>query len=323
MKFILSMIIRYLMLLLLNNMYKPLVEYLKEMMGNPLAVTITRQEKEQKEYGTLESIFRSILLPIESQKALKELLRDLLLIFLPLLTFLVVGTVVVSGSMYPTVHTGDMLIASNIYYGGKFTAFPGNQYFHSNSRLLPFAPKPDRGHIVILKDPVDIKKSFAKRIIAIPGDTIQVLRGVVHINNQPVKLRFIRSDYYLKEKGKYKGPYEQFRETLPNGVSYNIIFKHRIGNSSNDTTEKFVIPKGYYFVMGDNRQESADSRSLFGIIEEKYINGRAIMVLAHHQHGFFTSLFGDPISWLKGFNFNRIFLDLNKSEVQSDSNSNL
>jgi signal peptidase I len=215
--------------------------------------------------------------------------------------------------MYPTVHTGDMLVASNIYYGGKFTAFPGNNYFHSNLRLFSLAPKPERGHIIVLKDPVDIQKSFVKRIIGIPGDRIQLINGVIHINKVPVKLRFIRSDYYVREKGKYTGPYQEFEETLPNGTSYSVIFKYHIGESSHDTTQEFIIPEKCYFVMGDNRQESADSRSLFGLIEEKYINGRVICVLFHHQHGFFASLIGNPKSWFTGFDFSRTFLNLNNS----------
>lgn len=294
------------------------IEYLKELKNDPLAVTIKRNEKEEKEYGALESFLRSIFLPVESQKAIKELLRDVLLILLPLLTFVVVSTTVVSGSMYPNVHTGDMLVASNIYYGGKISAFPGNSYFHTNARLIPTAPKPDRGHIVILKSPIDIKKSFVKRIIGIPGDRIQLIRGIVHINGKPVKLRFIRSDYYVREKGKYMGPYEEFEETLPNGASYRVIFKNQIGNSPHDTTQEFIIPQGCYFVMGDNRQESADSRSMFGVIEEKYINGRVMFVLVHHQHGIIGSLLGNPKLWFTGFDFKRIFFNLNQEPSEEN-----
>lgn len=286
-----------------------MINYIKDIISNPLKVTIVRNQNEEKEYGALESLLRSIFLPVESKKAIKELLRDILLVLLPILTFFVVSTTVVSGSMYPTIFTGDMLIASNIVYGGKFTAFPSNNYYHSNKKLIKYM-KPDRGHIVILKSPVDIKKSFVKRIIGIPGDRIKIIDGIIHINGKSVKLKFIQSKYYVKEHGKYLGPFQEFEETLPNGISYHVIFRNIIGNGPNDNTQEFIVPKGCYFVMGDNRHESADSRSFFGFIEEKYINGRVIFVLLHHQHGILGSLVGNPKLWVTGFDISRIFKKL-------------
>jgi signal peptidase I len=262
----------------------------------------------EKEYGALESFLRSILLPVESKKALKDLLRDFFLVLLPLLTFGVVSMTVVSGSMYPTIQTGDSLLASNIYYGGKFTAIPFNKWFHSNLSIFKFA-RPQQGHIIVFRDKVDVDKVWVKRIIGVEGDTIQFKNGIVYINSIPAKLKFKSNHYLLQERGKVTGPFLELEETLPNGTKYSIIW--HMDSTLNRTTPIYHVPKGCYFVVGDNRDNSADSRSMLGFISEESISGRVIMVAFHHSIGIFGTLFGNPILWLKSFDFSRFFKQLN------------
>lgn len=282
-------------------------KYLKSIWLNPLEVTINRLKKTNKEYGALESFLRSILLPTETGKALKEAVKDILFVILPIIIFGVVFSTVISGSMYPTLHTGDSILFSNIYYGGKVTGLAYNKWYHNNLSLINFA-KPKKGHIVAFKDNIDIDKIWVKRIIGEPGDTIQFKNSILYINDQPVKLKFLHNHYWVKEKGEYNGPYEFFEETLPNGISYNVIMKK---NKMHINTPKYHIPKGYFFMVGDNRDNSADSRSILGFVSEETISGRAMFIVWHHQHGIFSTLFSlDLLLWIKGFNFNRFFKQL-------------
>ena len=75
-------------------------------------------------------------------------------------------------------------------------------------------------------------------------------------------------------------------------------------------TPKYHIPKGYYMMVGDNRDNSADSRSVLGFVKEETISGRAMFVLLHHQHGFFGTIVGNPRLWITGFRFSRFFKQL-------------
>jgi signal peptidase I len=280
-----------------------LIKYLKAIYKDPLKVTIHRRNKIEKEYGSLESLLRTLLLPVESKNAILDILKELVLIILPIITFGVVFMNVISGSMYPTIQTGDSLLASNIYYGGKFSAITFNKWWYSNKSLIKFG-KPRKGHIVVFKDDIDKDKTWVKRIIGEPGETIQFKNGILHINDIPVKLKFKTNHYWLKEKGEYSGPYEEFEETLPNGISYSIIMQK---NGIHRNTPKYYIPEGYYFMVGDNRDNSADSRSVLGYVPAENISGRVMFVVLHHQHGFIGTLFGNPILWVKGFDFSRIF----------------
>ena len=283
-----------------------LLNYFTSIYENPLEVTRERKDRNMKEYNSLESFLRSVLLPVEVGKALKEFFLDIILVLLPIITFGVVFSTVVSGSMYPTVHTGDSILFSNIYYGGKYTGSSFNKWFHSNKSLIKFA-KPQKGHIVAFRDDIDIDKVWVKRIIGEPGDTIQFKNSILHINNVPVKLTFLNNHYWLKEKGEYSGPYEEYKETLPNGISYSIIMQKKRMHAN---TPKYNIPEGYYMMVGDNRDNSADSRSVLGFVKEETISGRAMFILIHHQHGFLATIVGNPILWIKGFNFSRFFKQL-------------
>lgn len=283
-----------------------IITYIKSIIAKPLEVTLQRNEKAIKEYGSLESLLRSVLLPVESKKTIKILLRDFFLILLPVLTLCVVPMTVISGSMSPTMLTGDSLLASNIFYGGKWTSMFWNKYYHSNASLFRFA-KPQKGHIVVFRNEADMDKVFVKRIIGEPGDTVQFKNKILYINNLAVKLEFKHNNYYLTERGKTTGPYKLFEETLPNGIKYNVIWSN---DSLHRNTPKYVIPKGCFMVIGDNRDNSADSRSMLGFVEEKHIMGRVMFVWAHHQYGLFSTLFGDFRLWIKGFNFSRFFLQV-------------
>ena len=176
-----------------------------------------------------------------------------------------------SGSMIPTLLVGDYLFVSKLSYGySKFSVAFGMNLF--DGRLL-FTP-PKRGDVAVFKLPRDNSTDYIKRIVGLPGDKIQVTNGVLHINGQPVIRRRIE-DYVLPDRFGARDRYEQYLETLPNGVSYRVV--ESSPNAPLDNTGVFTVPADHYFAMGDNRDNSLDSRvpSAVGFIPVENLVGRA------------------------------------------------
>jgi signal peptidase I len=154
-----------------------------------------------------------------------------------------------AGSMKPTLLPGDTVIAL--------------KYSESNS------PKPD--DILVFRHPKD-NYVFLKRLIGMPGDRIQIVDGQLHMNGQPVKRH--RIDEYLEKDGNSFTRIKRWRETLPNGVMYETL--DFIENGFFDNTPIYVVPPDHCFVLGDNRDNSTDSRLLsqFGYVPLANIIGR-------------------------------------------------
>lgn len=163
-----------------------------------------------------------------------------------------------SSSMVPTLLVGDYLFVSKTAYGYSRFSFPWG--------LVPFegrvwADEPERGDVIVFRPPGDPQTDFIKRLIGLPGDRIQVKEGILHINGEPVKREPIEN--FIDKDSVFGGSYPQYQETLPNGVSHRII--EQKGDSADcDNTPVYVVPKGHYFMMGDNRDGSNDSRALPG-----------------------------------------------------------
>lgn len=286
-----------------------LCDYMKLVYNNPFEVTIERN-KIQKTYGYFEELIRSIILPYESQKAVLETIKEFLFLWVPILTLLVIQMTVISGSMSPTLLKGDFISCSSAYYGGSLASIPFNKYLFTNFRIFKFADV-KRGDIIAFRNEIDMGKIFVKRVIGIPGDRIQIIGGRVTINGKSVELVRQNKDCFYEEDGKTFGPYEAYDEIFPGEtIAHTIIFQNGMGKGFFDDTEEFIIPNNCYFCMGDNRHDSADSRSLMGFIYKKHIIGRVMFIVINHQHGILGSLLGNPILWLKGFNFKRAFVKI-------------
>jgi signal peptidase I len=188
-----------------------------------------------------------------------ELVRTLvyaLVIALSIRTVLFEPFNIPSGSMIPTLLVGDYLFVSKFSYGYSKHSLPLSPDLFSG-RIL--SRPVERGDVVVFKYPDDNKTDYIKRVVGLPGDRIQVTDGVLQINGQPVKLQRIE-DYVSRGEGIEPRLVPQYLETLPGGRTHRIIEVN--GNNGDlDNTEVFIVPADHYFMMGDNRDNSLDSRA--------------------------------------------------------------
>jgi signal peptidase I len=174
-----------------------------------------------------------------------------------------------SGSMIPTLLVGDYLFVSKFSYGYSRYSLPlGLPLF---SGRIFFTP-PERGDVAVFKKPTDNSTDYIKRIIGLPGDRIQVKGGILFINDEPAKREFVGP--YADPDGPRGFAYQRYIETLPNGRRHSII---EIGdNQPLDNTPVFVVPPKHFFMMGDNRDNSQDSRTRdVGFVPMENLVGRA------------------------------------------------
>jgi signal peptidase I len=199
-------------------------------------------------------------------------------------TFLYEPFNIPSGSMVPTLLVGDYLFVSKFSYGYSRYSLPFGPPLFSGR---VFFREPQRGDVIVFKYPRDPSTDYIKRLIGLPGEKIQVIGGTLYINDQPVK-RSRTESYVDPETGALR---QQFTETLPNGVSHPILLAPRDnpapGKRCDNPNEEsrdlentcpFLVPMGKYFMMGDNRDNSADSRdpsSGVGFVPEENLVGRA------------------------------------------------
>lgn len=177
-----------------------------------------------------------------------------------------------SGSMRPTLLEGDYLFVSKYAYGYSRYSLPfGLDLF--NGRIWGAEPK--RGDVVVFKLPSDTNVDYIKRVIGLPGDRVQVRGGVLYINDVAVKRERIGT-IDNPDVTEVNRPVEVYRETLPNGVTYDTL--DLAPNSIGDDTRVFEVPAGHYFMMGDNRDNSLDSRFGVGYVPYENLVGRANII---------------------------------------------
>ncbi|MEO0343793.1 MAG: signal peptidase I [Pseudomonadota bacterium] len=194
-----------------------------------------------------------------------------------------------SSSMKPTLLVGDFLFVNKMAYGYTQHSCPFSMCPFIEDRW--FARDPERGDVVVFKNP-QTQQDFIKRLIGLPGDTVQMQDGRLILNGEPVSME---ADGVFVETKERQGPIgglplcqnqqaglgadclkEQFLETLPEGDSYNTL---NIFSTVYDTTGVYTVPPGSFFFMGDNRDNSLDSRAQMGTIEGKNLIGRADRVI--------------------------------------------
>jgi signal peptidase I len=197
-----------------------------------------------------------------------------LIIALVIRTFLFQPFNIPSGSMKETLLVGDYLFVSKYSYGYSHYSLPFSPPLFTGR--IPNTLLPARGDIVVFRLPKDDSTDYIKRVIGLPGDRVQVIDGLLHVNEQPVQRERI-SDFVETEEGR-TSRIPRWRETLPNGVSYTTLDLQP--NSFYDNTSVYTVPPGHYFMMGDNRDNSTDSRaqSQVGFVPFENIVGRAQII---------------------------------------------
>ena len=182
-----------------------------------------------------------------------------------------------SGSMIPTLLVGDYLFVSKYSYGYSRYSFPfGMAPF--DGRI--FETPPDRGDVAVFRQPQNESVAFIKRIVGLPGDRIQVTDGVLRIND--VAVNRVRKGFATASDGYNVIRFAVYQETLPNGKSY--LIQERSDDDVLDNTNVFLVPEGHYFMMGDNRDNSRDSRTTaVGMVPAENLIGRAERLFFSHN----------------------------------------
>ena len=200
-----------------------------------------------------------------------------ILIAIIIRTFFFQAFFIPSSSMEPTLLVGDRIFVSKFSYGYSKHSFPFSLPL-INERVL--FSEPERGDIIVFKTPENLRIDYIKRLVGLPGDKIQMIDGILHINDIPIKRKKIRSETKLINNGQIRNVLV-YEETLPNNISYETF---DMGNTRADNTSEIFIPEDSYFFMGDNRDNSKDSRFV-GSVPKNNLVGKAQIIFFATEGG--------------------------------------
>jgi len=203
----------------------------------------------------------------------------------PVIVFLMVVAVVVrtflfqpfsipSGSMLDTLRIGDHVLVSKLAYGYSRFSFPFD--------MIPFAGRvlassPALGDVVVFRLPRDNTTNYVMRVVGLPGDTVQMVGGVLFINGVAVPRERI-DDYVETDRFGVERRTPRYRETMPNGTAYDTLDLEADGQG--DDTPPYRVPAGHFFTMGDNRDNARDSRYLdhVGYVPFENLIGKVVLI---------------------------------------------
>jgi signal peptidase I len=213
-----------------------------------------------------------------------------------------------SSSMEGTLLVGDYVFVSKYSYGYSKYSFGIPTFFWSevlplnfSGRVVPGEPK--RGDVIVFRKPAEPSIDYIKRLVGLPGDEIQVQDTIVYING--VAVPRVRVDDFVESKGGKTFNVARYEETLPNGVKYRVL--DRVSEHNLENTGKFKVPAGHYFMMGDNRDNSSDSRDPNGGVGfvpfENLIGKAQIVFFSYNENGYLLR----PWTWPTGIRWSRLF----------------
>ena len=242
---------------------------------------------------------------MDKQECFKETVKTIIyavVIAVFIRTFLFEPFKIPSGSMYPTLYVGDYLFVSKYTYGYSKHSLPFSLPLFEG-RI--WADAPQRGDVVVFKFPQDNKTDFIKRIIGLPGDKVKMENGRLFINGEEVKREevenfVLRDDYGNGER------FHQYIETLPGGKQHNIL--ELSDYEKEDNTPEVVVPQNSYFVMGDNRDRSDDSRVRVGFVPAENLVGKARFLFFSHNN---DDAWYQPWYWPRKIRWSRLFNKIN------------
>ncbi len=241
---------------------------------------------------------------MSDEKKQSALWENVKVIIQALLLAMVIRTVffqpftIPSGSMMPTLLVGDYIFVNKFSYGYSKYSLPFSPNLFEG-RI--FESEPERGDIAVFRFPPNPSIDYIKRIVGLPGDRIQMIGGVLQVNGQPVpKIQdgVFTSDYRMDPGTDVP----VFRETLENGVSYDTLDQAQ--GTRGDDTREFIVPEGHYFAMGDNRDNSLDSRFDVGFVPAENLIGKASLIF--FSLGNDTS-FSEIWKWPTNLRWDRLF----------------
>lgn len=205
----------------------------------------------------------------------KSFFPVLLIVFL-LRGFIVEPFRIPSGSMLPSLYIGDFILVNKFAYGVKLPVI--------NKKIIDVS-EPERGDVVVFRYPRDQNLDYIKRIIGLPGDHIAYYNKVLYVNGKPIEREFV---------GQYKGPGQTFaneyKEKL-DGAEHDILL---LPARPNNLQGEYIVPENMYFAMGDNRDNSNDSR-VWGPVPESNLLGKAFMIWMHYSDEWHLDRIGNVI----------------------------
>ena len=237
---------------------------------------------------------------MEDDESLMDTVKTLfyaIVIAILIRTFLFEPFKIPSGSMYPTLYVGDYLFVSKYTYGYSKHSLPFSMPLFEG-RI--WADEPNRGDVVVFKFPQDNKTDYIKRIIGLPDDKVKLEDGRLYVNGELVNREEIE-DFVIRDSQGNAERYHQYIETLPNDVKHKIL---EVSDSeSEDNLPELTVPQGYYFVMGDNRDRSDDSRVNVGFVPFENLVGKArFLFFSHNDDGAWYK----PWTWPKKIRWERL-----------------